>query len=118
MKIEKSELENGATRINLSGRLDIQGAGEIETAFAAYLNGDKQAVVVDMSEVVFLASIGIRLLLVSAKKADKNGGKMAIFSPQPMVKEALKTAGIDTLIPIFDDVDTASAAMLAAVSGS
>jgi anti-anti-sigma regulatory factor len=60
MELQFSELNNGVSLIKLTGKPDIIGAGEIETRFAGYCSGDNVRVIVDMSGVDFLASIGIR----------------------------------------------------------
>ena len=54
MEISSEKLENGVTRIQLSGRMDMQGTATIETKFTAYAVKDKGAVMVDMSAVSFL----------------------------------------------------------------
>jgi hypothetical protein len=38
---------------------------------------------------------------------------MALASPQPLVADVLKVAGIDTIIPLYPDVDTAFSALKA-----
>ena len=59
----------------------------------------------DLSEVSFLASIGMRTLLSNAKALGLKGGRMVLLNPQPMVATALSTAGIDTLIPMHQDLE-------------
>jgi hypothetical protein len=41
---------------------------------------------------------------------------MVLYKPIPMVKEALTIAGIDDLVPIYDDFDTACADLITAVT--
>src|SRR5687768_15890948 len=60
MELQYSERDNHIRLIKLTGRLDIDGKAEIETKFAGYCSGEKARVVVDLSGVDFLASIGIR----------------------------------------------------------
>ena len=67
MKLQFDTTQNGIRMIKLIGKLDIHGTGEIETKFSGYCSGEKPLVVVDLSEVDFLASIGIRLLILNAK---------------------------------------------------
>jgi hypothetical protein len=61
MEFHYKELENGIRIIELTGRLDAAGAGEIETTFAEHCSGDQARVVVDLPAVDFVASAGIRL---------------------------------------------------------
>jgi len=98
MEIQYRELDNGIMLINLIGRLDIIGTGEIETKFAGYCTGENVRVIVDLSEVDFLASIGIRLLTLTAKSVASRGGKIVILNPIPEVQEVLEITGIPAIM--------------------
>jgi anti-sigma B factor antagonist len=102
MKLETVDLANGVTKISLSGRLDIQGALKIDGDFVAIAEGAKN-IVVDLSEVTFLASLGIRTLIVGAKAAASNGGKLVLLNPQPNVEGVLRSSNVDTVMPIIND---------------
>lgn len=107
MDIHFDEIDPQAKRIRLDGRLDLKGTGEIDLRFTGLTTTDSANILVDMNGVDFIASIGMRLLLSCAKAKITRGGRMALFGLQPMVKEALETAGIDSLIPMFADEPTA-----------
>jgi anti-anti-sigma factor len=113
MEISYSELDNGVNVIKLGGKLDIIGTGEIETKFNGYCSGDKVRVVVDLSEVDFLASIGIRLLMLTAKSIAARDGKMALINPMPEVKDVLEITGIPAIIPIYSTLESAETVLLA-----
>jgi anti-sigma B factor antagonist len=115
MHMEISALEPGVMWIALSGRLDVDGTQSIEMAFTAHPETERAAVLVDLGEVDFIASIGMRLLLSNAKALAKRGGKMVLARAQPRVRDVLRTAGIDTLIPLYDDVDQACSDLRSAV---
>lgn len=116
MKLEMKRLDNGIKQIKLAGRLDLPGTSEIENLFTAHAAGEKAKVLVDMAEVTFIASIGMRRLVGGAKAQARRGGKMVLFKPTPLVREALENAGLTDLIPIYDDFEAASAALDVAVS--
>lgn len=102
MDINVEEIEGGITNVVLRGRLDTAGAGAIDLRFNV-VAGAKRAVIVDLSGVNFLASLGIRLLVIGAKSIKNKGGKFAVLSPDENVFGVLKTAGIDQMMPIFFD---------------
>ncbi len=113
MEMHYDELENGISFIKLGGILDIIGTGEIETKFAGYCSGDNVRVIVDLSGVDFLASIGIRLLMLTAKSAAMRGGKMVLLNPTPDVHNVLEMTGIPAIIPIYSQLESAETILLA-----
>jgi len=112
MQIESESLDGGILKIRLAGRMDVQGTQEIDVKFAAYA-ARQRSVIVDMSAVDFLASIGIRTLLLTAKAISQRGGKIALLDPDAGVRHVLEMAGIDTLIPLCSSLDDARAAVAA-----
>jgi anti-sigma B factor antagonist len=112
MEMSTEELPGGATLVVLRGRLDVAGASSIELKFDATA-GKRKALIVDLSGVSFVASMGMRLLLLVGKTMAARGGKMALLSPLPEVASVLHTAGIDTVIPICADRDAAVAKVAA-----
>jgi anti-anti-sigma factor len=113
MELQYSELENKIRLLKLTGILDIVGVGEIETRFTEYCAGENTRVIVDLSEVDFLASIGIRLLMLNAKSISSRGGRMVLLCPQPDVKSVLEITGIPAIIPIYDGLESAETVLLA-----
>lgn len=106
--LEVQQLANNIKQVKIIGRLDIQGTSSLETALTTQAAGKKEKVIIDLSELDFLASIGMRLLLITAKGQSKRGGKVVLLNPKPLVKETLVTAGINLLIPIYNDLGLAS----------
>ena len=109
MQFESVDLPGEIVRLKLTGRLDVVGTEAINDRFTFATTARPAKIVVDLSGVNFLASIGIRLLLTSARAQASRGGKMILAAPQPIVRQVLKTAGIDRLVGIFEDVETALA---------
>ena len=110
MPISIHELDGNVTKVVISGRIDIAGARELEMPMAV-VAGSRRAVVVDLSAVEFMASLGLRGIVVSAKSIFSKRGKIVLFAPRPEVEEVITTTGIDELIPIFHDEAAAIAAV-------
>jgi anti-anti-sigma factor len=110
MELVLEEFDGDVAHVILRGRLDTVGAGVIDLKFNA-IAGSRRAIVVDMSGVDFLASLGIRVLMLGARAVRNKGGKLVILAPGENVRNVLTTAGTDTLIPIFVDRDAAIAAV-------
>jgi anti-anti-sigma factor len=113
MDVQDELVGQGLHRVRLAGRLDVQGNQEIETRFTAITATTHDKFVIDMSQVNFVASIGIRLLVSCAKANASRGGRFVLASLQPLVRETFVTAGIDNLIPLYADVETAIAELVA-----
>lgn len=116
MELQTEELEGGVKLVKLTGRMDIAGTQEIDLPFTALTASQKAMIAVDLSDVTFLASIGMRTLVSSARALANRGGSMALVNPQQIVAQALMAAGIDSLIPIYTSTDEASRGLQAAVS--
>src|SRR5262245_47738524 len=112
MEIQFSTMENGIRMLKLIGRLDILGTGEIETKFSGYCAGEKPLVVVDLEKVDFLASIGIRLLMLTAKSIASRGGKMVLIHPSAEVQNVLDVTGVPAIIPVYSQLESAEAVLL------
>jgi len=113
MELQYNELDNNIRLINLTGTLDVVGVGKIETKFAGYCSGDNVCVLVDLSEVDFLASIGIRMLMLTAKSLASRGGRMVLLNPIPEVHNVLEITGIPGIIPIYSSLESAQTVLLA-----
>jgi anti-anti-sigma factor len=101
-------MDGGITRVILDGRLDIQGAAAIDLKMNV-LSGSHKFLLVDMRNVSFIGSMGIRSLVLPAQAVRRHGGKMAILAPIPIVEEVLKTSNIHEIIPIVPDIEAAAA---------
>jgi anti-anti-sigma factor len=110
VKITEEELPGGITKVVLDGRLDIEGAAAADLKMNV-IAATRQAVILDMQAVSFLASIGLRTLFTPARTIKKRGGRMVLFGANEMVGKVLKTSGIDTIVPILHDLPAALAAL-------
>jgi anti-anti-sigma factor len=100
--------------VKLTGKLDIAGA-EVVAMPLATLSGAKSGLVIDLSEVTFLASIGIRHLISAAKALGRRGGRLILLNPNDMVTDVLTTSGVSDFLHI---ARSESEALAAATAGS
>jgi anti-anti-sigma factor len=75
------------------------------------LAGSKTKLLLDMQNVSFLGSMGLRSIVLPAQAVHRHGGKIVIFAPTVMVEGVLKGSGIDALIPIHHELTAALAAL-------
>ena len=114
MEIRHTELENGIRLIQLDGALDISGTYSIEVRFVRACEGQQVNVIVDLAKVSYLSSVGIPMLVNTAKSVTAHGGKMVLLNPQKAVAEVLELTGISEVIPIYKDLEFAKAGITAA----
>jgi anti-sigma B factor antagonist len=100
MNIEVSEIDGQLTHIRLSGRLDSPGVDRIETQFVAALVSPGRHGIVDLSQVSFLASMGIRMLISSGRALNLKGSKLALYGATDLVKTVLDHVALDQIIPV------------------
>ena len=108
INVDIIDLDNGITNVMVSGRMDVQGALAVDKKFSTIAD-EKKKVVIDLSQVTFLASLGIRTLIMSCKTLASKGGDMVLLNPQPNVEKVLRTSGVDTVIQIVRDMNAATA---------
>lgn len=102
MSISYDDVGNDLRRIVITGRLDMPGTDSVAAKLVELTAAPKKGVVVDLSTLRFLASIGISALITSAKAIKQRGGKMVlVVSPGSSVAMSLDATGVDELIPIF-----------------
>jgi anti-anti-sigma factor len=111
MELAVHDLDSGILGISLSGRMDIIGTQQIDLKFTALTSTRKAQILVDLSNVTFIASIGIRTLITTAKAQKARGGTMVLFKPSDQVEQVLRATGINSIIPIAHDIEAARGAL-------
>ena len=98
------------THVVLDGRFDIQGAQEVDSRFEELAKSSK-ALIVDLAKVSFLASLGIRTLMLSAKTLMRSGGEMAVCGASESVEKVLRTTGFNEVAGLYPDYGAAARAL-------
>ncbi len=101
---------DGVSLAMLDGRFDIAGAQAVDLRFST-LAGSVPALEVDMTKVKFLASMGVRTLMLSAKTILRRSAKIAVFGADENVEKVLRATGFDEIVTLYPDRDAALAAL-------
>jgi anti-sigma B factor antagonist len=109
MQVIATTLPGDILRLDLIGRLDIDGTREAEEAMPPMVHTRRVNLLVNLSQVSFMASVGLRLLLTLSMAQDRLGGRVVLALPRGIVRTVLDTAGIDQLMPVHDSLDAAEA---------
>ncbi len=105
MKVIREDEE--LTHVRLSGRVDLEGIGDLDLEFTRHIVTRRKPALVDISDVDYIASIGLRMLVTAAKALNKFGARMVLLNPHPDVEDVLRTAGFDKVMPIEHDYERA-----------
>lgn len=100
------------THIALWGKLDIEGVPQIEMKFLGHTAARKLPTIVDMTEVPFIASLGMGMLVEAARSLKAAGAHMVLLNCQELVARALSHARIDKVITLCGDVEEAKRVVL------
>ena len=91
----KTNTDGSTLTISVSGRVDTVTAPELE---AGLKFGDATQVVLDLADVPYMSSAGLRLLLTAHKTLMAKGGELKIANIQPTVKEVLDITGFSDIL--------------------
>ncbi len=100
MEIDITPIDETTQRVRLNGRMDTQGVDQIELRFSAGAVAGGRSAVVDLAGVSFLASMGIRMFIASARAMQAKGSKLALYGASEAVQSVLDTVALDQIIPI------------------
>jgi anti-sigma B factor antagonist len=111
VNMQISELGENKVKVTLAGRLDTPGVGRIETGFVAALVPRGRSAIVDLSQVDFVASLGIRMFLSAARGLAMRQARLVLFAPQAPVLEVFDTVSLGEMMAIVEDEAAALAAL-------
>lgn len=99
--------ESDVTIYNLEGRIDSEGAVDLDLLLQAAIADGKYKLVLDMSKVTFLNSSGLRTLADILTQARRSDGDLFLVSLSKRVKRVFQIIGFDKFFLVFDDVESA-----------
>ena len=93
------------------GRIDHASAEAFKTALAPHLAGagPGHPLVLDLGAVDYIASIGLRALMLASRQARAQGGTIAVAALQPLVREIFEISKFTLVFPCFPTVAAALA---------
>jgi anti-anti-sigma factor len=112
MGLEISQEQEGDLRIlALRGRLDTDTAADLELIAQDLTTAGARDFLIDLSEVGYVSSAGLRVLLALAKQLDNNKGRMRLCGLNPAVAQVFEVAGFARLFTILKDRASALSAI-------
>jgi anti-anti-sigma factor len=98
---------DGAHVVTLGGELDLRSADELEAALGRVPAGEPARICVDLSELQFIDSTGLAILVKAHQDAAKAGGGLAIVCVPGAVRRTFETTGLMGLLSVVGSVEDA-----------
>jgi anti-anti-sigma factor len=108
--MEIKEEKRGKVKIvGLRGRLDANSSQAVENQLLAILNQGEERLVLDFSELTYMSSLGLRVLMMVAKNIKNVNGKLALAGLNDHIYEVFKIARFTNIFSIYASRDEAVA---------
>jgi anti-sigma B factor antagonist len=93
--------QNDITIIELTGRLDTLSSSSLEDKLLETINNNQSKIIIDFSQLDFISSSGLRVLLTAGKQMKSAQGNLVLCSLKDHVKEVFDVAGFSMLFKMF-----------------
>lgn len=110
MNIKTSE-RDGISVMAIEGRLDGQHAQTAESAFLAIAQDGRTRFVLDFTEMAYISSAGLRIVLVAAKKVRSVQGRLVCAGMSDQVRDVFEMSGFLSILETAATVEEAISAM-------
>ena len=94
----------------VQGRLDSSNAGNLEAALVPLFSSES-AVVLDLEQLEYVSSAGLRVFLMAAKRSKASGIPFALAGIQPSVRTVFEISGFLSIFNVYDSRPEAVAAL-------
>ena len=109
--LTREDLQDDLYLFTIHGDLDAMGALAIQDDVESYAAAHPARCIIDLSEVNFMGSYGLRVLLSVAKLLSEGGGELHVAGPMERVSDVLATSGYDALFPVHTTLEAAKSHM-------
>ncbi len=108
MEISTEEIKQVSV-MAVSGRVDSATAPDLENSLKKLLEAEKTQIVLDLKNVEYMSSAGLRAMVSTLKAVKRVNGDLRLASPSPRVEEVLRLAGLTSIFSIHPTRDEAVA---------
>jgi anti-sigma B factor antagonist len=89
------EQDGDALVVRASGEVNLTNAKALKEELERAVDGSASAVVLDLEDVGFMDTVGLRVLLLIAKRARRNGVRLRMLPGSPPVERIIEATGVD-----------------------
>ena len=98
--LSREDLLDDLYMFSVHGDLDAAGGLAVKDDLESYTAARPARCIIDLSDVPYMSSYGLRVLLSIAKILQEGGGELHLAAPNERVTDVLTTSGYDTLFPV------------------
>jgi len=103
----KENKKDAVVLLELKGRLDASTSPKFQKKILSVIEGGEKNLVIDFSDLDYISSAGLRVLLLGAKKLQSVDGKIVLACLADHVKEVFDIAGFSVIFPFYDATEDA-----------
>ena len=96
-----------ATILRITGRLDAESTPELEQRVSVCLDQGTRNLVLDFSELDYINSAGLRILVMSYQRLTPLGGQVMVCGAKDYLAEIFTISGYNRIFPMYPDLDQA-----------
>ena len=108
MQIAVEKIDKGCV-LKVAGRMDAASVAGFDAEFNKQIAEGVKVFVLDLADLEYISSAGLRSILAAGKKTKIQQGKIVLCSLKAMVREVFEISGFSSLFSIFDSRDAAVA---------
>lgn len=105
MKISKLVHENNIMMLEIKGEVDAYTSQDLSKTLEDMLGDGYHKIVVEVSQMTFISSAGIRAILYAHKQAVQMGGELRFVGPTDQVRRIFEITGYFEIFQISDNLE-------------
>lgn len=90
--------------VTVTGRVDSTNANDFDNALKGLLDKGRKNLVIDLANLDYISSAGLRALVSALKTARAGNGNIVIAQPNERMRDTLALVGFQSLFPQYNDV--------------
>jgi anti-anti-sigma factor len=107
VEIKEAGKEKNMKIISIEGKMDAISAPEFEDKMGEWLEQGETSFIINLGEVNYMSSAGLRSILIVAKKLKENDGKLIFVNLREEVQKIFRISGFSSMIPTYESLEVA-----------
>ncbi|HEY9571873.1 MAG TPA: STAS domain-containing protein [Pusillimonas sp.] len=97
-----NEKLDGVLVVSPVGQINSANAADVESGLLAWVDQGERLCILDLGQLDYISSAGLRVVLMLAKRLKQNSGQLVLCSLQPQVHEVFDISGFLAILTVVD----------------